>query len=137
MHEVMKHLGSPEFGGDGPYWEYRVSGPNTAIEFWMFPPRDPASETKTGDSLPIEIAYVLKAEFGAKKATQRVVWPRGLPPQEIEAIWKAIWSLDKPSNQAMQLTASKADVYASRLGRRERMLHGMHRGLAAADLVTR
>jgi hypothetical protein len=32
------------------------------------------------------------------------------------------------SNQAMQLTASKPDVYASGVCRRERMLRGMHRG---------
>ena len=37
----------------------------------------------------------------------------------------------------MQLTASKSDVYAGGDGRRERMLHGMQRGLAAADLVSR
>ena len=41
------------------------------------------------------------------------------------------------SNQAMQLTASKPVVYASAACRRERMLRGMHRGLAAADLVSR
>ena len=40
-------------------------------------------------------------------------------------------------NQAMQLTASKPAVYASGVCRRERMLRGMHRGLAAADLVSR
>ena len=41
------------------------------------------------------------------------------------------------SNQAMQLTASKPAVYASGVCRRERMLRAMHRGLAAADLVSR
>ena len=41
------------------------------------------------------------------------------------------------SNQAMQLTASKPDVYASRASRRASMLRSMHRGLAAADLVSR
>jgi hypothetical protein len=41
------------------------------------------------------------------------------------------------ANQAMQLTASKPAVYASSVCRRERMLRGMHRGLAAADLVSR
>ena len=40
-------------------------------------------------------------------------------------------------NQAMQLTASKPDVRAWGVCRRERMLRGMHRGLAAADLVSR
>ena len=40
-------------------------------------------------------------------------------------------------NQAMQLTASKPDVYAGRVCRRERILRGMRRGLAAADLVSR
>jgi hypothetical protein len=34
----------------------------------------------------------------------------------------------------MQLTASKPAVYAWSVCRRERMLRGMHRGLAAADL---
>ena len=43
----------------------------------------------------------------------------------------------KTSNQAMQLTASKLVVYASSVCRRARMLRGMHRGLAAADLVSR
>ena len=43
----------------------------------------------------------------------------------------------KTSNQAMQLTASKRDVYASGVCRRERMLRAMHMGLAAADLVSR
>ncbi len=37
----------------------------------------------------------------------------------------------------MQLTASKPAIYASRGCRRERMLRRMHRGLAAADLVSR
>ena len=41
------------------------------------------------------------------------------------------------SNQAMQLTASKRDVYASGVCRPERMLRFMHRGLAAADLLAR
>ena len=41
------------------------------------------------------------------------------------------------SNQAMQLTASKPDLYAWSVCRRERMLRFMHRGLAAADLVSR
>ena len=41
------------------------------------------------------------------------------------------------SNQAMQLTASKPDIYASGVCRQTRMLRGMHRGLAAADLVSR
>ncbi len=40
-------------------------------------------------------------------------------------------------NQAMQLTASKPVVYASSVCHRERMLRGMHRRLAAADLVSR
>ena len=35
-------------------------------------------------------------------------------------------------NQAMQLTASKADVCPSCVGRREHRLRFMHRGLAAA-----
>ena len=35
-------------------------------------------------------------------------------------------------NQAMQLTASKSAVYAVSVCRRERMLRGMHSGLAAA-----
>ena len=43
----------------------------------------------------------------------------------------------KPSNQAMQLTASKPAVYAFGVCRREGMLRGMHTGLAAADLVSR
>jgi hypothetical protein len=37
----------------------------------------------------------------------------------------------------MQLTASKAAIYAGGVCHRERMLRGMHRGLAAADLVSR
>ena len=41
------------------------------------------------------------------------------------------------SHQAMQLTASKLDVHAWSVCRRKRMLRGMHRGLAAADLVSR
>jgi hypothetical protein len=41
------------------------------------------------------------------------------------------------SNQAMELTASKPDVYGWSVCRRERMLRFMHRGLAAADLVSR
>jgi len=40
-------------------------------------------------------------------------------------------------NQAMQLTASKPDVYAGGVCRRKRISCGMHRGLAAADLVSR
>ena len=40
-------------------------------------------------------------------------------------------------NQAMQLTASKPDVYASAVCRRARMLRTMHSGLTAADLVSR
>ena len=40
-------------------------------------------------------------------------------------------------NQAMQLTASKSDVYASSACRRTSMLRLMRRGLAAADLVAR
>ena len=43
----------------------------------------------------------------------------------------------KSSNQAMQLTASKPGVYAWSVCRREHMLRFMHRGLAAADLVSR
>ena len=41
------------------------------------------------------------------------------------------------SNQAMQLTASKPADCAWSVCRRERMLRGMHSGLAAADLVSR
>ena len=41
------------------------------------------------------------------------------------------------SNQAMQLTASEPAVCAWSVCRRERMLRGMHSGLAAVDLVTR
>jgi hypothetical protein len=40
-------------------------------------------------------------------------------------------------NYAMQLTASKPAIYALSVCHRERMLRGMHRGLAAADLVSR
>ena len=43
----------------------------------------------------------------------------------------------KRSNQAMPLTASKLAIYAGGVCRRERILRGMHRGLAAADLVSR
>ena len=42
-----------------------------------------------------------------------------------------------PSNQAMQLTASKPAVYARSVCRLERILRSMHPGLAAADLVSR
>ncbi len=41
------------------------------------------------------------------------------------------------SNQAMQLTASKPAIYAGGICHRARMLRRMHRGLAAADLVSR
>ena len=41
------------------------------------------------------------------------------------------------SNQAMQLSASKPVVFASSVCRRASMLRFMHRGLAAADLVSR
>ena len=40
-------------------------------------------------------------------------------------------------NQAMQLTASKLGVHAWSICHRERILRCMHRGLAAADLVSR
>jgi hypothetical protein len=40
-------------------------------------------------------------------------------------------------NPAMQLTASKPDVYAFSVCRRAFMLHAMHRALAAAHLVSR
>ena len=43
----------------------------------------------------------------------------------------------RASNQAMQLTASKPDVHAWSVCRREPILRGMHSGLAAADLVSR
>ena len=46
-------------------------------------------------------------------------------------------SATNASNQAMRLTASKPDVHAWSVCRRERMLRGMHSGLAAADLVSR
>jgi hypothetical protein len=49
----------------------------------------------------------------------------------------ALSSCDEPSNQAMQLTASKPDVHAWSVCRRARMLCGMHGGLAAADLLAR
>jgi hypothetical protein len=52
------------------------------------------------------------------------------------AIWRPIPMPERP-NQAMQLTASKPAVYASRVCRHARMLRSMHRGLAAADLVSR
>ena len=41
------------------------------------------------------------------------------------------------SNQAMQLTASKLSIYLGGVRHREHILCGMHRGLAAADLVSR
>ena len=44
---------------------------------------------------------------------------------------------ENASNQAMQLTASKPDVHAWSVCRRQRMLRFMHTGLAAADLVSR
>ncbi len=47
-------------------------------------------------------------------------------------------SMSTPTpNQAMQLTASKPAIYAWSVCRRDRMLRGMHSGLAAADLVSR
>jgi hypothetical protein len=58
-------------------------------------------------------------------------------------LWSLFWIIARATrrarhaNQAMQLTASKPAVYASGVCRRERMLRGMHRGLAAADLVSR
>ena len=42
-----------------------------------------------------------------------------------------------PCNQAMQLTSSRLDAYDWSVCRRERMLRGMQRGLATADLVPR
>jgi hypothetical protein len=53
--------------------------------------------------------------------------------KEIEGIITAA----NASNQAMQLTASKPAVYPWSVCRRSRMLRFMHRGLAAADLVSR
>ncbi len=44
---------------------------------------------------------------------------------------------EHPSNQAMQLTASKPAIYAGGVCLRERILRGVHRGLAAADLESR
>ena len=52
-------------------------------------------------------------------------------------VQRLIGTATERPNQAMQLTASKPAVYPSRVCRRERMLRGMHRGLAAADLVSR
>ena len=57
---------------------------------------------------------------------------RWMTPQE-----KQSYRCREPSNQAMQLTASKPVVRAWSVCRRERMLRRMHRGLAAADLVSR
>ena len=47
------------------------------------------------------------------------------------------FSSAKSPNQAMQLTASKPVVSTGSVCRRERMLRGIHRGLAAANLVSR
>ena len=55
----------------------------------------------------------------------------------LEGATRQLPVITQPSNQAMQLTASKPDVHAWSDCRRERILRGMHRGLAAADLVTR
>ena len=60
--------------------------------------------------------------------------PKDIPP---EADKRFFASATPRPNQAMQLTASKPAIYAWSVCRRERMLWCMHRGLAAADLVSR
>jgi hypothetical protein len=63
------------------------------------------------------------------------------PVAELVYWRRYVWPLDSSAtdsvNQTMQLTASKPVVYASGVCRRERMLRRTHRGLAAADLVSR
>jgi hypothetical protein len=56
--------------------------------------------------------------------------------QPLDPLLRHIGSTPRP-NQAMQLTASKPAIYAFTACRRARMLRGMPRGLAAADLVSR
>jgi hypothetical protein len=83
----------------------------------------------------VNLAYALKsyvtADISQKqlielvRAAERVTGLRSKPPST------------EASNQAMQLTASKPDVHAWSVCRRNRMLRRMHRGLAAADLVSR
>jgi hypothetical protein len=58
-------------------------------------------------------------------------------PNEKEPDMKNVPGPTPQSNQAMQLTASKSAIYASYVCHRASMLRGMHRGLAAADLVSR
>jgi hypothetical protein len=67
---------------------------------------------------------------------QVLLWPRGFSccgPIRL----MTTPTMTKPSNQAMQLTASKPAIYAVRGCHRERLLRSMHKGLAAADLVSR
>ena len=78
-----------------------------------------------GKTVIWEIVEILPDELRLRHAKQDYTFKRDskVPPQA--------------SNQAMQLTASKLAIYARSVCRRERMLRGIHKGLAAADLVAR
>ena len=73
-------------------------------------------------------------QFDAKEIAFEDLTPwLGLQGQHpYDETYRRVWP-----NQAMQLTASKPAIYTWSVCRRERMLHGMHIGLAAADLVSR
>ena len=82
------------------------------------------------DIFPDELAEVT-AEFGGSRG-------RAFKSNTV-VLAKTRWPkhTSKKPNQAMQLTASKSAIYAFRVCHRASMLRSMHRGLAAADLVSR
>ena len=81
--------------------------------------------------------YVLLFRLNFWSAAKGPEWRAGRVRLLEDIVRTVTFSTAQRSNQAMQLTASKPDVYAGSVCRRDRMLRGMHRGLAAADLVAR
>ena len=80
--------------------------------------------------------YYVGPEFGGA-GLRLISASRQTRTAVLERTYASYEPVAQPSNQAMQLTASKPAIYASRAYRRASMLRGMHRGLAAADLLAR
>jgi hypothetical protein len=81
--DVMKRLGAIE-GGKGPYYQYKLRGEKTTVEFWF----RPGPRIVPPEGTPVEIAIVVERPT---RVRPRIIWPRDLRGTDIEAAKKRFY----------------------------------------------
>jgi hypothetical protein len=80
VSDVIARLGKTEIG-NGPNYEYNVSGSGKTVQFWLRPPPNPPPKQIPKNGIPVEIVFVTE-KAGPNSV---IIWPENMRKTSIRA----------------------------------------------------